>query len=81
MTLDIPSLSGSEAGLTEADLRQDLALALYQQEKISLGKAAEIAGLDRWGFQRLMKERGICLNYDVDDLNQDVATLKQLGML
>lgn len=81
MTLNIPALSGDESGLTESDLRQDLALTLYQQEKVSLGKAAQIAGLDRWAFQALMKERGGCLNYDVDDLHHDVATLKKLGLL
>jgi predicted HTH domain antitoxin len=81
MTLNIPSLSGKEAGLTEVDLRQELALALYKQEKVSLGKAAEIAGVDRWAFQALMKERNVFINYDVEDLNHDVTTLKKLGML
>jgi predicted HTH domain antitoxin len=81
MTLNIPSLSGREVGLTEVDLRQELALTLYKQEKVSLGKAAEIAGVDRWAFQALMKERNIFINYDVEDLDHDVATLKKLGML
>jgi predicted HTH domain antitoxin len=81
MTLNIPALSGNVSGLTESDLRQDLALSLYQQEKISLGKAAQIAGLDRWGFQALMKQRGVHINYDTKDLSHDVATLKKLGML
>jgi predicted HTH domain antitoxin len=81
MTLNIPSLSGKEAGLTEVDLRQELALTLYKQEKVSLGKAAEIAGVDRWAFQALMKERGVFINFDVEDLDNDVTTLKKLGML
>jgi predicted HTH domain antitoxin len=81
MTLNIPALSGNESGLTESDLRQDLALALYQQDKVSLGKAAQIAGLDRWAFQALMEKRGVRVNYDTEDLSHDVATLKKLGML
>jgi predicted HTH domain antitoxin len=81
MTLNIPSLSGKEAGLTEVDLRQELALTLYKQDRVSLGKAAEIAGVDRWAFQALMKERGVFINYDVEDLDNDVTTLKKLGML
>lgn len=81
MILNIPALSGHESGLTEDELKQDLALTLYQQEKVSLGKAAQIAGIDRWAFQALMKERGVFLNYDVDDLSHDVVTLKKLGLL
>ena len=34
------------------------AIALYQQEEISLGRAAEVAGITRWELMRLLKERG-----------------------
>jgi len=34
------------------------AIALYQQEEISLGRAAEMAGITRWELMRLLQARG-----------------------
>jgi predicted HTH domain antitoxin len=40
-------------------LRSEMALELYKSEKVSLGRAAEIAGTSQEGFKRLMESRGI----------------------
>ncbi|MGA0201232.1 MAG: UPF0175 family protein [Prochlorotrichaceae cyanobacterium] len=41
ITLDLPD----NLSLTEADLRKELAIALFQQDYISLGRASKIAGI------------------------------------
>lgn len=45
--------------LNNRPLRLELALDLFNADEVSLGRAAEIAGLDRWQFQELLHERGI----------------------
>ena len=47
--------------LNNRALRLELALDLIKNDEVSLGRAAEIAGLNRWSFQDIMKERGIKL--------------------
>jgi predicted HTH domain antitoxin len=71
----------SATGMTAEELSAELALVLYQREQLSIGQAARLAGMDRINFQRLMATRGICLTLDVDDLEQDIATLRSLGRL
>lgn len=41
------------------DKRIDLAIALYNKEKISIGKACEISGLNIMEFKKELKKRGI----------------------
>jgi predicted HTH domain antitoxin len=40
-------------------LRVEAAIRRYLDEEITLGRAAEIAGVTRWRFQELLAQRGI----------------------
>lgn len=81
MNVAIPDDLAASAGLTEADARADLAVALYQRERLTLAQAARFAGVDRITFHRLLAEHEVPLNYDFSDFEQDVAVLRQLGRL
>ena len=65
--------------LSEADLLTELAIALFQQERITLGSASQLAGLHQIEFQRLIASRGIPIHYNVEDLEQDLNSLRQDG--
>ena len=41
------------------ELKAELAVLLYTQEEVSLGRAAELAGLSREEFKNLLSGRGI----------------------
>ncbi|MBD3231024.1 MAG: hypothetical protein GF329_22785 [Candidatus Lokiarchaeota archaeon] len=58
--------------------KEEYALKLYQNKKISLGKAAEICSLSIWEFLDKLAEKKIPLNYDVDDLLDDIKTIEDL---
>ncbi|MBN8562551.1 MAG: UPF0175 family protein [Leptolyngbya sp. UWPOB_LEPTO1] len=75
ITIDVPDA----IQMSEADLRIELAIALFQQERITLGSASHLAGLNQTEFQRLIATRGICIHYDVEDLEQDLISLRQEG--
>ena len=76
MQITLPDL-----GMSEQEIKQELALSLYQQHKVSLAKAASIAGMTRIEFQHLMASRDICIHYTEEMLEEDIQTLPKLGRL
>ncbi|NBC17947.1 MAG: UPF0175 family protein [Bacteroidetes bacterium] len=63
--------------ISERELRQEIAVLLYQRGLPS-GKAAAVAEMDRWAFRHLLASRRIPVQYDVEDLEQDAETLRGL---
>jgi predicted HTH domain antitoxin len=61
--------------LTEPQALLDLAVGLFTERRVTLGRAAEIARLTQLDFQRELGRRGISLHYDVEDLQDDLRTL------
>ncbi len=60
-------------------LRHSLAVELYREGKISLGKAKEFADFDnKWEMIQLLNERGVELHYSADDAQADLETLNRL---
>jgi predicted HTH domain antitoxin len=60
-------------GEIEQRLRTELAIALYAQGALSLGKAAELAEMNRMNFGEMVGERGIARHYGDAELAQDVS--------
>lgn len=56
----------------EPRLRSELALALYAQEILSFGKAAELAEVSRYAFADLVGERNIPRHYTGVELAEDL---------
>lgn len=80
-TLEIPESILDSAHLTIDEAKVELAVALYAQRRLGIGKARELAGMTLWEFQHLLAARRIPVHYDVEDLEQDVETLRKLGQL
>jgi predicted HTH domain antitoxin len=57
------------SGLSESGLLLEIVILLFQQDKVSLGKASEILGMSQMSFQRLLSERDIGIHYDMMWLN------------
>ncbi len=55
-----------------------MALELYREGKISLGKAAELAGLSIEEFLYELRKRCISINYDLEELKEDLKTIEEL---
>lgn len=79
--IEIPREIMLSARTTPLELKKELALLLYRQNKISFGKARELAGMNIWSFQQLLGDRGINVKYDVEDLDDDLQNLKNLGRI
>ena len=75
--LIIPAEVLQKADINPQELLIDLAVYLYDKERLSMGQARRLAGLDLISFQREMAKRDVYLHYDVEDLHTD---LKNLGL-
>lgn len=63
--------------ISPAELRLELACALYSRGRIGKVAASELAGIDFFSLQRALAERGIPA-YTDDMLSDDLASLKSL---
>lgn len=79
ISIEIPREVIHATRMTPQELRRELALHLFQQGKLSFGKAREMADMTAWAFQQLLGSRGIPVHYDLEDYEEDLATLKELG--
>ena len=60
-------------------VRRTLAVGLYREGRISLGKAKELAGMEnKWEMIQLLNERGVDLNYTAKDAQEDMETLNRV---
>ncbi len=69
------------SNMTENELLKEIAIMLFQQDKISLGKASDLAKMNRINFQKLLTKRKINLHYDVVDFQEDLQELHEQGWL
>jgi len=81
MPFVVPDEILQSARMSEQEIGQTLALALFEQERLTLGQAARLAGVTQIQFQHLLSARGIPVHYDVAEFEQDIATLKAMGRL
>ncbi|WP_017716259.1 UPF0175 family protein [Kamptonema formosum] len=69
------------AEMSESEFMLEIAILLFQKDKISIGKASHLAGMNLIEFQREIASRGICIHYDVEEFQEDLKTLRKLGRL
>jgi predicted HTH domain antitoxin len=62
--------------MSEAELLQEIAVMLFQQERLTLGQASRFAIMNQFQFQRLLASRQISLHYDIAELREDVKSLE-----
>jgi predicted HTH domain antitoxin len=79
--LEVPRDVLDSARLTIPELKVELAVYLYAQGRLSIGKARELADMALWEFRQLLASRRVSPHYDVPDLDEDVATLREMGRL
>ena len=81
MAVTIPDDIVAATRMTEAELRQEIAVLLFQREKLTLGQAGRLAGVDRLQFQHLLASRQIPVHYGVVELEEDLSALRELARL
>ena len=76
--LIIPAKTLEQLQLTPAELLIELAVHLYDTEKLTMGQAKKLAGLTQIEFQKEMAKRDVYIKYDIEDLETDLRNLSKL---
>lgn len=69
------------ARMSAAELSLDVAVLLFQKEKLTLGQASRLAGMTQSQFQHILASRHIPIHYDVAEFEEDLRTLQELQRL
>lgn len=81
MSLTIPDSTLEAAHMSEDELRREIAVHLFESEKLTLAQASRLAQMSRFRFQHLLSSRGIPVHYDVEEFEEDLETLERLGRI
>jgi len=63
--------------LSDREARIDLAVGLYADRRVTLGRAARIAGISQPEMMRELGRRRVPMNYDVAEYEADLQTLRE----
>lgn len=79
--LDIPSDIFLALNEDESELKKDIklsyAIRLYQLQKLTMGKAAQLAGLSRFEFENILADNQISISsLSIEDVREDYKKLK-----
>jgi len=78
--LTIPAEYVRATKLTDVEILLEIAVMLFQKEKLTLGQAARLAGLPHYKFQLLLGIRDIPIHDGIEEYREDLQTLKSLGL-
>ena len=79
MSLVIPDEILQASRMSGDELKQEIAILLFQKDKLTLGQASRLAGMTRSQFQHMLASRQISVHYDVSEFEEDLETLRELG--
>ena len=72
--------AGLDTGNLSAETARLLALELYREDKVSLGRAAELCRMSVEQFMEFAAQHNVPLHYGADELEEDRRTLERLGL-
>ena len=61
--------------MSEEELRKEIAIMLYEQGRLSTGKASQFAGMNKILFLKELANRAIPVTYDEEEFIKDLDTL------
>ncbi|MGE5484656.1 MAG: UPF0175 family protein [Ignavibacteriales bacterium] len=80
--LKVPRSAVSALGMSDHEMASDfsrrVAVSLHADGLLSLGKAAEMAGVPYADFMELLRAKKMPLNYSVEDLEEDIRSLREV---
>ncbi len=81
MNLVIDNDVFDQLDLSVDELRIDMAMGLCVDRRVTLGQAASIAGISQTELRMLLGQRGVCIQYEIEDYEHDRALLRERGAI
>jgi predicted HTH domain antitoxin len=78
MTIEIPDAVVGRAQLSRQDILLSIAILLFAEEKVTLGQAAQIAGMPQFLFQKELANRKIPIHYGAEEYQRDLETISKM---
>jgi predicted HTH domain antitoxin len=79
LTIELPSIVKNLLPNTEQEAKQLIATKLYLEESVSIGKAAEIAGMGRVAFETYLSSKKIPISLlTLEDVLMDAEKIRKL---
>ena len=79
MPVTIPDDSLAAAHISGPELKLELAVTLFQQERLTLAQASRLAEMNQLAFQAVLADRRIAVHYGIEEFREDLHTLRQIG--
>ena len=73
--LAIPTEIVEATHMSVSELKQEIAVMLFQNHKLTLGQASKLADMSQYQFQHLLASRKIPIHYGIEDFKADLKTL------
>lgn len=80
LSLELASAAGMDMGNLSAETARLLALELFREDKVSLGRAAELCRMPVEKFMEFAAQHNVPLHYGAEELEEDSRTLERLGL-
>jgi predicted HTH domain antitoxin len=81
MSVLIPDEIFQATHMSEDEMLQEMAILLFQKEKLTLGQASKLAKMSQLQFQHLLASRDVPIHYGIEDFEQDLKTLREMDDL
>ncbi|MGD2088279.1 MAG: UPF0175 family protein [Candidatus Aminicenantes bacterium] len=83
LQINIPSDLFIALNKSEEELKREMrvisAIKFYETGKLTLGKAAQFAGLSRWDFENLLADNHIPIsNLEIEDIDDDLEKMQAI---
>jgi predicted HTH domain antitoxin len=76
MTVTISDEVLDAAHLSEAEVKRELAVTLFHQDRLTLGQASRLAEMSQLRFQAVLADRRIPIHYGVEEFREDLQALQ-----
>jgi predicted HTH domain antitoxin len=76
VTIEVRDQDLGNLKLSSTEAKLDFAIGMYTGRRLSMGKAAHVAGLTYPAFLQELGRRGICVNYTPEDFAHDLDVIK-----
>ena len=80
MTITVPLPLASEQTMVPSRAKLHLALGAFAADEVTLGQAADIAGVSQTELMRELSLRRIPLHYDRAELAEDLKSIAELNV-
>lgn len=78
MSITILDDISAPSGVTEKELKRELAIALFQVERLTLGQAAKLADQTQLEFQKALASGRIPIHYGPQELDEHLQTVRRM---